>query len=79
MNRYFEDTLYYLNRAVKTAKRGVTEEFEPVEAKVRSVTGREKEHEPTRRERAVARVRRVRERVARQGRRVVDAVRPRGA
>lgn len=79
MNRYFADTLYYLKRAVKTAKRGVTEEVEPVERKVRSMTGREQEKEPTRREKVVARADRVREQVARRAQRAVDRVRPRGA
>lgn len=48
MNRHFEDTLYYLKRAGETAKKGVTEELAPVEAKVRKMTGREKEPEPSR-------------------------------
>ena len=46
MNRHFEDTLYYLKRAGETAKRGLTEEVEPVETKVRELTGRETESEP---------------------------------
>jgi uncharacterized protein YjbJ (UPF0337 family) len=45
MNKHFEDTLYYLKRAGETAKRGVTEEVEPIEEKVRGLTGREKEPE----------------------------------
>lgn len=30
MNRHFEDTRYYLTRAVETACKGVTEELEPL-------------------------------------------------
>jgi uncharacterized protein YjbJ (UPF0337 family) len=48
MNRHFEDTLYYLKRVGETAKKGVTEEVEPIEERVREVTGREKEPEPGR-------------------------------
>lgn len=31
MNKHFEDTKYYLRRATETAKRGVTEELEPLQ------------------------------------------------
>jgi uncharacterized protein YjbJ (UPF0337 family) len=48
MNKHFEDTLYYLKRAGETAKKGVTEEVEPVEERVRELTGRESEPEPGR-------------------------------
>jgi len=48
MNKHFEDTLYYLKRAGATAKRGVGEEVEPVEAKIRELTGRAEEPEPGR-------------------------------
>jgi len=48
MNKHFEDTRYYLKRAVKTAGKGVSEELEPIEAKVRELTGREEEPEPSR-------------------------------
>ncbi len=48
MNKYFEDTRYYLKRAVETAGKGVKEELEPIEAKVRELTGREEEPEPGR-------------------------------
>ena len=47
MNRHFEDSLYYLKRAGETATYGLSEEIEPVERKVREVTGYEKEPEPT--------------------------------
>jgi len=41
MNRHFTDTRYYLKRAVETAMAGVRAELEPVEQRVRAVTGRE--------------------------------------
>jgi hypothetical protein len=48
MNRHFEDARYYLKRAGEHAAEGVKAELEPVERKVREVTGREREPEPTR-------------------------------
>jgi len=77
MNRYFKDTLYYLKRAGKTARKGVSEEVKPVEQKVRSLAGREKEPEPSRLDRVREQVTEVRETVERKGRRVVDRYRPR--
>ena len=43
MNRHFEDAWYYARRAGKHLSRGVREELGPVEERVRSATGREKE------------------------------------
>ncbi|WP_459194626.1 DUF7553 family protein [Halosimplex sp. J119] len=61
MNRHFEDTLYYLKRAVRAARKGVTEEVAPAEKKVRELTGRAEEPEPRRvetaREKLAGRVR----------------------
>ncbi|MES3516187.1 MAG: hypothetical protein PPP58_00835 [Natronomonas sp.] len=51
MNKHFEDTRYYLKRAGETAKAGVSEELEPIEAKVKELTDRdegEAEPEPSR-------------------------------
>ncbi|ELZ26343.1 hypothetical protein C475_09142 [Halosimplex carlsbadense 2-9-1] len=48
MNRHFEDSLYYLKRAVRTARTGVREELAPVEDRVRALVGREREPEPGR-------------------------------
>ncbi|UWG48552.1 Uncharacterized protein HSRCO_2284 [Halanaeroarchaeum sp. HSR-CO] len=45
MNKHFEDSRYYLGRAVETAARGVREELDPVEERVRAMIGREKEPE----------------------------------
>ena len=48
MNKHFEDAQYYLARAGETASKGLREEFEPVEARFRALTGTEEEPEPTR-------------------------------
>jgi len=48
MNKHFEDTRYYLKRAGETAKRGVSEELEPVRERFEDLTGGEEEPEPTR-------------------------------
>jgi len=70
MNRHFEDTLYYLKRAGETAKKGVTEEVEPVETKVRELTGRERESEPE-----PGRIEAVRWRAVTEAKRAVHGVR----
>jgi prephenate dehydrogenase len=48
MNKYFEDTRYYLKRAGQTAKKGVKEELEPIENRFRELTGDNEEPEPSR-------------------------------
>ena len=48
MNKHFEDTRYYLKRAASEAKRGVTEELEPIQERVQAMTGGEEEPEPSR-------------------------------
>ena len=48
MNKHFEDTRYYIKRAGETAKRGVAEELEPIEKRVKKLTGKEEEPEPSR-------------------------------
>jgi hypothetical protein len=48
MNKHFEDTRYYLKRAGETAKRGIQEELEPIEARLQELTGGEEEPEPGR-------------------------------
>lgn len=54
MNRHFEDTLYYLKRAGETAKKGLRQELEPAESRVRALIGREREPEPSRLEKVRA-------------------------
>ena len=46
MAKHFEDARYYMGRAVEHAKAGVKEELEPLEERVRELTGREKDEEP---------------------------------
>lgn len=48
MNRHFEDTRYYVKRAGETAKKGIAEELEPVEQRVKELAGRDEEPEPGR-------------------------------
>ena len=48
MNRHFEDTRYYVKRAGETAKKGISEELEPVEKRVKKLAGKEEEPEPGR-------------------------------
>ncbi len=48
MNRYFEDTRYYLKRAGQTAKQGVKEELDPIETRFRELTGNNEDPEPSR-------------------------------
>jgi hypothetical protein len=43
MNKHFEDTRYYIKRAGETAKRGVHEELEPIEERVKTLTSDETE------------------------------------
>ena len=48
MNKHFEDTRYYLKRAGQEAKRGLSEEIEPVRERFETLTGGEEEPEPGR-------------------------------
>lgn len=75
MNRHFQDTLYYLKRAGRTAKEGVSAEVDPMARKLRSLTGSEEEPEPTRPERVKAELNGVRERVASEASEAVSGVR----
>jgi hypothetical protein len=43
MNKYFEDTRYYLKRAGKTAKEGIAAELEPIRERVNDLIDREEE------------------------------------
>ncbi len=47
MNKHFEDARYYLKRAGEHAKIGLREEIAPVEERVRELTGRTEEPEPS--------------------------------
>jgi hypothetical protein len=48
MNKHFEDALYYIGRAGEHAKEGVMEELDPLEERVRELTGGEEDPEPSR-------------------------------
>ncbi|MFC4448131.1 DUF7553 family protein [Halorussus aquaticus] len=43
MNKHFEDAWYYARRTGKHLARGVREELDPVERRLREATGRERE------------------------------------
>jgi hypothetical protein len=47
MNKHFEDTRYYLKRAGETAKRGLSEELEPIQERFQELTSGEEEPEPS--------------------------------
>lgn len=51
MNKHFKDSWYYLKRAGKTGRKGVTETLSPVERTAREYLGREREPRPTRSDR----------------------------
>lgn len=46
MNKHFEDARYYLKRATETAAKGIREELEPLETRVRELTGQDGDEEP---------------------------------
>lgn len=48
MSKHFDDAQYYLKRAGEHAKLGVSEKLEPIEERLRELTGREKDPEPGR-------------------------------
>ncbi len=48
MNKHFTDTRYYLKRAGETAKKGISEEIEPIQERVTELTGEEKEPDASR-------------------------------
>jgi hypothetical protein len=48
MNKHFTDARYYLRRAGEHLAAGLREELAPVEAKLRALTGREPDPEPSR-------------------------------
>ncbi|QLH84701.1 DUF7553 family protein [Halosimplex pelagicum] len=75
MNRHFEDTLYYLKRAGQTARKGVREELAPVEERVRTLVGREREPEPGRAEAVRSELATVPERARDEAGRVVAEAR----
>ena len=47
MSKHFDDARYYLKRAGEHAKLGVRETLEPAETRLREITGRQKEPDPS--------------------------------
>jgi prefoldin subunit 5 len=43
MNKHFEDTRYYVKRAGETAAKGLQEELEPIERRLKELAGGEDE------------------------------------
>ncbi|MFC7134580.1 MULTISPECIES: DUF7553 family protein [Salinibaculum] len=77
MNRHFEDTRYYLKRAGETAKRGIAEELEPLEARVRKLTGKEGEPDPERRDELRAELADLQERAEGEAKKAIGTARER--
>lgn len=77
MNRYFEDTRYYLKRAGETAAKGVKEELEPVEDRFRDLTGRDEEPEPSRIDRIREDLKDLEERAEGEAREAIGSARDR--
>lgn len=48
MNKHFEDTKYYVKRAGKTAKMGISKELEPLQERLQALRDEEEEPEPGR-------------------------------
>ena len=77
MNKHFRDARYYQRRAAEHFVRGVREELEPVEMRLRELTGREFEPKPTRVEVVRKELTDTERRAADRARRTVDRVRSR--
>ncbi|MFC6942992.1 hypothetical protein ACFQE8_24050 [Salinirubellus sp. GCM10025818] len=77
MNKHFEDSRYYLRRAARTAARGLSEEIEAVEARLRELTGREAETEPDRVEEIRAELDRLQGRAQGEAREAIGKARER--
>ena len=77
MNKHFEDSRYYLRRAAETAAKGLSEEIEAVEARIRELTGREAEAEPARMDEIRAELERLQERAEGEAREAIGTARER--
>ena len=77
MNKHFEDSRYYLRRAARTAAKGLSEEIEAVEARLRGLTGREAEPEPGRVEEIRAELERLQARAEGEAREAIGKARER--
>ncbi|WP_135824489.1 DUF7553 family protein [Halorussus ruber] len=76
MNKHFEDAWYYARRAGKHLTRGLREELTPVERRLRTATGREKEV-TTRREKWLAELKATEDEAVDRARRAVRKARRR--
>jgi len=79
MASHFEDARYYMGRAVDHAKAGIMEEVEPLEERVRELTGTEKEPEPSRLEKLQSDLRELEQRAEGEAREAVQNARERVA
>lgn len=77
MASHFEDARYYMGRAVDHAKAGVKEELEPLEQRVRELTGTEKEPEPGRLEKLQTDLKELEGRAEGEAREAVESARGR--
>jgi hypothetical protein len=78
MNKHFEDTRYYLKRAGETAKRGVTEELEPIKERFQDLTSEdEPESELSRLEEIRADLKDVQERAEGEAKEAIEEARNR--
>jgi uncharacterized protein YjbJ (UPF0337 family) len=77
MNKHFEDTRYYLKRAGETAKKGISEELEPLQERVAELTGGEEEPEPGRLEEVKADLKELQGRAEGEAERAIGKARER--
>ncbi|WP_255195487.1 DUF7553 family protein [Halorarius litoreus] len=77
MNKHFEDSTYYMKRAGETARAGVAEELETIEARIREMTGREKEVEQGRLDELKAELKELQERAEGDAREAIAEARER--
>ncbi|MBP1986240.1 DUF7553 family protein [Halolamina salifodinae] len=77
MASHFEDARYYMGRAVDHAKAGIKEELEPLEERVRELTGTENEPEPSRLEKLQGDLKELEGRAEGEAREAVESARGR--
>jgi len=77
MNKHFEDSRYYLGRAAETAAKGLSEEIEAIEERLRELTGREADVESSRTEEIRGELEHLRERAEGEAREAMGKARER--
>lgn len=77
MNDHFEDALEQVRKAMESAKEGIKTELEPIEERIRELTGRdqEPEPEPSRIDRLVDDLRALEERAEGEARQAIETAR----